>query len=261
MKISLKVLVALLCAIIMLGNYSFSYGQNPKFEFEFGKTTSIQNVASEPDARDTFLKWVNVNTSDTTWTVQDDGVLVCGGKPIGVVRSEKQYENFVLHVEWKHMKQGGNSGVFVWSRAIPRGTRRLPDGVEVQMLDLGWIQLNTPDGGTLPLDKVAHAHGELFGVDGVEIVPDNPKSTGPRSMSVENRVKNGWNAYDVVCVDGVIKLAVNGKFVNGVSKSSQKKGYICLESEGGQIHFRNLQVIELPPGVTSADQVAPEIHQ
>jgi hypothetical protein len=54
----------------------------------------------------------------------------------------------------------------------------------------------------------------------------------------------------VVCVDGVIKLAVNGKFVNGVSKSTQKKGYICLESEGAQIHFRNVKIMELPPNST-----------
>jgi len=61
-----------------------------------------------------------------------------------------------------------------------------------------------------------------------------------------------------VCVDGTIKLSVNGKFVNGISNSSQKKGYVCLESEGAEIHFRNLKIVELPAGVTTADQTAPE---
>ena len=60
-----------------------------------------------------------------------------------------------------------------------------------------------------------------------------------------------WNTYDVVAVDGVLKLAVNGKFVNGISKTSQKKGYICMESEGAKIYFRNIRVMELPRGVTS----------
>ncbi|MEQ8879363.1 MAG: DUF1080 domain-containing protein, partial [Cyclobacteriaceae bacterium] len=55
-----------------------------------------------------------------------------------------------------------------------------------------------------------------------------------------------WNTYDVVCVDGEIKLSVNGKFVNGISQSTQREGYMCLESEGAEIHFRNLKVIELP---------------
>jgi hypothetical protein len=51
---------------------------------------------------------------------------------------------------------------------------------------------------------------------------------------------------------------VNGKFVNGIRGTSQKKGYICVESEGAKIYFRNIRIMELPPGVTSADQSAPE---
>jgi hypothetical protein len=47
-------------------------------------------------------------------------------------------------------------------------------------------------------------------------------------------------------VDGNIKLSVNGKFVNGITNSTKKKGYICLEAEGSEIHFRNIQLIELP---------------
>jgi hypothetical protein len=30
-----------------------------------------------------------------------------------------------------------------------------------------------------------------------------------------------------------------------------------LESEGAEIHFRNLKIMELPPGVTSPEQTAP----
>ena len=194
--------------------------------------------------------WVNVNTADDTWRVKD-GMLICSGHPIGVMRSEKQYENFVLHVEWMHMEPGGNSGVFVWSSAQPNPATRLPDGVEVQMLELDWVKLNTRDGRTPPL---AYVHGELFGVNGVKTVPDNPR--GERSMSIENRCKGRgeWNTYDVVAVDGVIKLSVNGVFVNGISRSSQKKGYLCLESEGAEIHFRNIRLMELPPGVTVSDR-------
>jgi hypothetical protein len=198
--------------------------------------------------------WVDVNTGPDTWSVRD-GLLVCSGRPIGVMRSETQYENFVLHVEWMHVEPGGNSGVFIWSNARP-GDNRLPDGVEVQMLELDWVRLNTRDG---KLPPIAYVHGELFGVGGVEIVPDNPR--GERSMSIENlcRGRGKWNAYDVVAVDGVVKLSVNGKFVNGVSRSTRRKGYLCLESEGAEIHFRNLRILELPPGVTRPDQVAPPL--
>ncbi|MBV6432676.1 MAG: hypothetical protein IANPNBLG_02818 [Bryobacteraceae bacterium] len=199
--------------------------------------------------------WINVNTGPGTWKVKD-GLLICSGHPIGVMRSEKQYENFILHIEWMHIEPGGNSGVFVWSGARPNPQSRLPDGVEVQMLELEWPSLHKKDGVTPP---IAYVHGELFGVGGVKTIPDNPR--GERSKSIENRCKGRgeWNTYDVVAVDGVIKLSVNGKFVNGISRSSRKKGYLCLESEGAEIHFRNIRIMELPPGITSPDQAAPEL--
>ena len=214
---------------------------------------------SAPQFRDLFngkdlTGWVNVNTNPDTWKFRD-GLLICSGRPLGVLCSEKQYENFVLHIEWMHMEPGGNSGVFVWSDSRPGEKSRLPNGVEVQMLELEWPNLNVRNGVTPP---VAYVHGELFGVGGVKTTPDNPR--GERSMSFENRAlgRGQWNTYDVVAVDGVIKLAVNGKFVNGISRSTQKKGYFCLESEGGEIHFRNIRVLELPPGITTPEQSAPD---
>ncbi|MES2875549.1 MAG: DUF1080 domain-containing protein [Bacteroidota bacterium] len=240
----------LLTCIVFTTITSFAQAQTPMFEF--GKLSSFNNIAEGRKDRGTSLKWIDVNTSKETWSVQKDGSLICSGNPIGVVRSEKQYENFILHVEWKHNEPGGNSGVFVWSSAVPN-ENRLPNGVEVQMLDLEWVNLNLRDGIKPP---IAYVHGELFGVGNVTTATDNPRGT--RSKSIENRVKGKgeWNTYDVVCVDGVIKLAVNGKFVNGISKSTQKKGYICLEAEGAEIEFRNFKLIELAPGVTTAEQTA-----
>ena len=201
--------------------------------------------------------WVNVNTDKDTWTVRD-GLLVCSGHPIGVMRTEEQYENFILHIEWRHMESGGNSGVFAWSTGTVPDGGRLPKGLEVQMLELDWVKLHKKKDGTLP--PIAYVHGELFGAGGLETTPDNPR--GSRSKSIENRCKGKgqWNIYDVVCVDGVIKLSVNGKFVNGISNASVKKGYLCLESEGAEIHFRNIRIMELPPGITDAEQTAPVVE-
>ena len=197
--------------------------------------------------------WVNVNTDEDTWSVRD-GLLVCKGLPIGVMRTEKQYENFLLHIEWMHLEAGGNSGVFAWSEGtVPEG-KELPKGLEVQMLELDWPNQHPDrDGNPAP---IAYVHGELFGANGLTTVPDNPR--GERSKSIENRCKGKgeWNVYDVVFVDGTVKLAVNGKFVNGISQASVKKGYLCLESEGAEIHFRDIRILELPPGVTSEEQTA-----
>jgi len=229
------------------------YGQEKNIVF--GTETPIDVLVTDTPTPGVPIEWVNVNTDPDTWRMEGD-MLVCKGLPIGVMRSKKQYENFVLLVEWRHMEAGGNSGVFVWSDAKPNPESRLPGGVEVQMLELDWVNLNTRDGKKPP---IAYVHGELFGVGGVETLPDNPRGT--RSKSIENRAigKGEWNSYKVVCVDGTIKLSVNGKFVNGISKSTIKKGYLCLESEGAEIHFRNFKLIELPAGVTLESQTAQEI--
>ena len=200
--------------------------------------------------------WVNVNTADDTWSVRD-GMIVCKGKPIGVMRTDRQYENFLLHIEWRHMEAGGNSGVFLWSEGtVPEG-RRLPKGMETQMLELDWVNQHKRPDGTLP--PIAYVHGELFGAGGLKAVPDNPR--GSRSKSLENRCKGKgqWNVYDVVAVDGTVKLSVNGKFVNGISQSAVKKGYLCLESEGAEIHFRNIYIMELPSGITTPENTAPVV--
>lgn len=198
--------------------------------------------------------WMPVNTGPETWTVRD-GLLVCSGQPTGVMRSAKQYENFVLHIEWRHMEAGGNSGVFIWSAGTVPADRPLPKGMEVQMLELDWVKLHTLSDGSRP--PIAYVHGELFGANGLETRPDNPR--GRRSKSIENRClgRGQWNTYDVVAVDGVVKLSVNGKFVNGVSQASVRKGYLCLESEGAEIHFRNIRIMELPPGTATPETSAP----
>mgnify|MGYP003674334446 CR=1 FL=1 len=201
--------------------------------------------------------WANVNTAPDTWTVKD-GLLVCSGKPIGVMRSDKRYENFILHIEWRHMLPGGNSGVFVWSEgSVPEG-RNLPKGMEVQMLELDWVNQHPLENGEP--NHIGYVSGELFGAGGLTATPDNPH--GSRSMSRELRCRGAgeWNVYDVVCIDGTVKLAINGKFVNSIRDSSVRKGYLCLESEGSEIHFRNIRILELPTGITTPEQAAEAVE-
>ena len=246
----------LLSAGMLLGILSATVGFAQERTITFGTETDFTRLVAGKKVKDEQVKWIDVNTAADTWRREDD-LLICSGHPIGVMRSEKQYENYILTVEWRHMEAGGNSGMFMWSDAKPGEQNRLPGGVEVQMLELDWVNQNTRNGEKPP---IAYVHGELFGVGGVVTVPDNPR--GDRSKSIENRCKGKgeWNHYEVVCVDGTIKLSVNGKFVNGISQSTIKKGYICLESEGAEIHFRNLRIVELAPGVTSADQTAATVH-
>lgn len=238
-----KQVKTLLCVAMLMQSVAWAEGvELPQFRPLFNGTD--------------LTGWVNVNTAPDTWSVRDS-MIVCSGHPIGVMRSDRQYENFLLHIEWRHMEAGGNSGVFVWSEGtVPEG-QQLPKGMEVQMLELDWVNQHKRPDGSLP--PIAYVHGELFGAGGLEATPDNPR--GSRSKSLENRCKGKgqWNVYDVVCVDGTVKLAVNGKFVNSIRNSSVRKGYLCLESEGAEIHFRNIYILELPPGMTTAENTAPVV--
>ena len=228
--------------------------------FGFGLLLAVSGRADEvPQFKDLFngkdlTGWVNVNTAPDTWSVRD-GMLFCTGKPIGVMRTEKQYENFILHIEWMHLTAGGNSGVFAWSDPAPAPGRNLPKGCEIQMLELDWPNLNRDKDGAPR--HAGYVSGELFGANGLTITPENPR--GSRSMSFEMRCKpkGEWNTYVVVAVDGVIKLSINGKFVNGIRDASQRKGYLCLESEGAPIQFRNIKIMELPGGRATPEQTAP----
>src|ERR1044071_7751310 len=61
--------------------------------------------------------WINANCAPETWSVRD-GVIHCTGKPTGALRTTRQYENFILEAEWRHLSSGGNSGIFIWGTPI-----------------------------------------------------------------------------------------------------------------------------------------------
>jgi hypothetical protein len=55
-----------------------------------------------------------------------------------------------------------------------------------------------------------------------------------------------WNHYYIRCVDGEVRLSVNGVEVSGGSGAVPATGYIALESEGSPIEFKNIRIKELP---------------
>jgi len=184
--------------------------------------------------------WVPVNvaatgTANDTFIVKDNEI-VCTGLPTGVLRSEKMYENFIVELEWRHLRPGGNSGFFVWSDALTAKGVPFTRAVENQILD-------GPGGDGFT------TQGDLFAIHGATLTPGNPGKWKGRSYPTENRTKPSpeWNHYRIECNNGNIALAVNGKVVTTATSVSQRKGYLCLESEGGLIHFRNIRIKELPP--------------
>jgi hypothetical protein len=190
--------------------------------------------------------WVPVNVAPETFTVRD-GMIVSTGKPTGVMRTDRHYENFVMELEWRHLQPGGNAGLFVWSDALPAVGVPFTRSFEVQILD----GQNEPN---------YTSHGDVFGIWGAKMTPDRPHPAGwMRCLPSEKRARPSpeWNHYRISCQNGGLKLAVNGKEVSGASGCVPRTGYICLESEGSECHFRNLRIKELPsPGPAPAEKAA-----
>jgi hypothetical protein len=189
--------------------------------------------------------WVHVNNAPETFSVRD-GMIITTGIPTGVLRTDRQYENFILEMEWKHIVPKGNSGLFVWSDPLPAVGTCFTRAIEVQILD----GLETKD---------YTSDGDLFSIWGATLTPDRPHPSGwQRCLPSEKRSKPAgqWNHYRVECNDGVLKLAVNGKVVSGGSKCRPRKGYLCLEAEGSECHFRNMRIKELPSTNPRPEEVA-----
>lgn len=202
--------------------------------------------------------WVNVNCAPGTWFVKDD-MIVTTGKPVGYLRTDRMYENFILEFEWFHAPNPkgsvGNSGLFVWGDPIPAMGTGYTRSIEVQVL----VNLLYKDKKTgLP---TATSHGDLFSIWGATCKPDRPHPTGAqRCLPSEDRVKGEytWNHYRVTANNGVLKLAVNGKEVSGVSECKPRKGYLALESEGSECRFKNIKIKEMPSTNPKADEVCDE---
>src|SRR4051794_31435 len=189
--------------------------------------------------------WVPVNVAPETFTARD-GMIVSTGKPRGFMRTGRPYENFVLELEYRHLRPMGNAGCFPGRAALPHVGRPSSRSMEVQI----------PDGRD---PDVSTSHGDVFAIQGATMRPDRPHPKGAmRSLPIERRARPApeWNHYKITCRDGAITLAVNGKDVSGGTESVPRKGYICLEAEGAECHFKDIKIQELPSSNPSQEQAA-----
>ena len=203
-----------------------------------------------PDWNDLGEKdFVNVNGNPDTWTWKD-GTAHCTGQPVGVIRSQKQYTNFELVAQWRHLKSGGNSGIFVWTAPaalenLPPG-KLPPGGIEVQVLDHGYKEQYEKGGRKADWFST---NGDVFPVGSAKMKPFKPTSpSGERSFPRKNLSKgvNEWNHYYIRAINGEIRLWVNGEEVSGGNECDPATGYLCLESEGAPVEFKGLRIRELP---------------
>jgi hypothetical protein len=193
--------------------------------------------------------FVNVNCDDSTWSFPE-GEIHCTGSPVGVMRTVREYRNLELVVEWRHLKPAGNSGVFLWASeknlaSLKRGG--LPEGIEVQILDHGYAAAYRKSTGKEP--DWFTTNGDVFPTGNAKMTPFPPVApNSSRSFPRKNTTKGSpeWNHYYVRAINGEVRLWVNGEEVSGGTGCSPAAGFLCLESEGSPIEFRNLRIRELP---------------
>jgi hypothetical protein len=159
------------------------------------------------------------------WTVRD-GVLVCAGKPAGYIHTKASFEDFVLKVVWRFdpAKGAGNSGVLLRTT----GEHRVwPRSIEAQL-------------------QSGNA-GDFWNIGAVPMQVDPGRTSGRNTKKTHGNEKplGQWNTYEIVCDDGWVSLRVNGEVLNEAWNCEDVAGLICLQSEGAEIHFREVTLTPL----------------
>jgi hypothetical protein len=164
---------------------------------------------------------------DAIWSVAD-GVLICKGRPPGVMRTEKEFSNYEITIEWRWPQGGkpGNSGMLVHA-SKPRERFIWPKSLEVQLAcdnagDFWMIGEKVTVANQTPQDRRWLKRGE----------------------SAE-KPPGEWNTMKVICKNDTITVWINGALMNEGTGLTAAKGAICLQSEGAEIHFRKVELTPL----------------
>jgi hypothetical protein len=166
------------------------------------------------------------------WSLDDQGVLHCKGNPLGYLYTEKEYDNFVLELDWRWPagKEPGKGGVLIRTTG--------PDKIWPKSLE---AQINVGDAG------------DFWGLDGYVLegpadrkkTLENPqfgKLTNVKKSAAVEKPAGEWNHYKIVADGPVVTLEINGQTVNSATGCETATGKIVLTSEGSPIEFRNVQL-------------------
>ena len=165
---------------------------------------------------------------EDVWSVKD-GVLVCSGKPVGyLLTKKKDFENYVLELEWRWPEKGGNNGVLVHVTK-PGALGVWPKSLEIQLGDKDagdfWVIGTTIDVENVEKRRQDRRH--------LNLTDDSEKPLGQ------------WNKMEITCRGDEVIVKVNGDLVNHATKVSQTKGAIALQSEGAPIEFRDIKLRQI----------------
>ncbi len=168
------------------------------------------------------------------WSVSN-GVIVCKGRPPGILRTVKDYGDYELTLEWRWPAgmKSGNSGVLIHC-GEPRQTFVWPQSIE--------IQLAQGDAGD-------------FWTIGRKLTVAGTKPQGrrwPRSGKSPEKPAGQWNSLRVRCQGDSMSVWINGTLVNQATALSATRGAICLQGEGGEVRFRKILLTPLAPAAADS---------
>lgn len=166
---------------------------------------------------------------ESVWSVQD-GVLICKGNPVGYIRTTEKHTNYILRVEWRfnpETKKAGNSGVLL---RMVGDDKVWPKSVEAQLQ--------------------SGSAGDFWNIDNFTMTADPARTRGRNTKHTHAAERpigpdGGWNEYEIIVNRGDVILNVNGEELNRATGVEEVPGYICLQSEGTEIHFRSVRLIPL----------------
>jgi hypothetical protein len=157
----------------------------------------------------------------SVWRVTD-GTLRFETKASGYAKTDKNYSDYHLHVEWRWPKDAApntNSGVLVH---LHGDDKVWPLCFECQL-------------------KTGNA-GQVVGM-GLDIPAapmDNNRKRAPKFAASSEKPLGDWNTYEIFCRADTIEVFVNGVRQNFVEKLPARSGPIALQLEGFPVEFRNV---------------------
>ena len=163
--------------------------------------------------------------------------LLCeGDKGHEWLRYNREFANFLFHVEWRFIKTPDqpkyNSGVYIRNNLDGWMYHQAQVGVD------GYLFAVTPINGVI----------QRVSLQGKPWADSTTSAFKAFSIAPENRIKNvlDWNTYDIRCDGKKITLWINGGLQSEYTECEVPKGYVGLEAEGHRIEFRNIRLKDLP---------------
>lgn len=168
--------------------------------------------------------WVIENGGQ--FSVENGRILVNRGT--GWLRSEESFGDFALHIEFRFLEKGANSGIFVRTGPTSHEDEKgYPnDGYQIQT----WDTLE----GTYPIATIIP-----YGAPDFEVINDL------EALSAAYRPAMVWQSYDIVCVGESMKIWYNGVPVVTATSIKNLEGHVGIQGELGLLEFRVFELTRL----------------